>query len=97
MEHFNPRAVANMEVALERANRLLKKESEQHEYRPSCPSHQRIPEIDARGPRDILPDRSPNGFRHLSGTIHSWTIFLLCPVVDVPSANYRVSRQGTDS
>jgi hypothetical protein len=43
MEHFNPRAVVNMEVALERANRLLKKESEQHEYRPSCPSHQRIP------------------------------------------------------
>jgi hypothetical protein len=32
-EHFNPRTVANMEVALERASRLLKKNSEQHEYR----------------------------------------------------------------
>jgi hypothetical protein len=33
MEHFNPRTVANMEVALERASRLLKKESERHDYR----------------------------------------------------------------
>ena len=29
-EHFNSRTVANMEVALEQAIRLLKKESEQH-------------------------------------------------------------------
>jgi hypothetical protein len=32
-ENFNSRTVANMEVALERASRLLKKQSEQHEYR----------------------------------------------------------------
>jgi hypothetical protein len=32
-EHFNSRTVANMEVALERASLLLKKQSEQHEYR----------------------------------------------------------------
>jgi hypothetical protein len=32
-EHFNSRTFANMEVALERASRLLKKQSEQHEYR----------------------------------------------------------------
>ena len=32
-ENFNSLTVANMEVALERASRLLKKESEQHEYR----------------------------------------------------------------
>ena len=32
-EHFNSRTVANMEVALERASRLLKQKSEQHEYR----------------------------------------------------------------
>jgi hypothetical protein len=32
-ENFNSRTVANMEVALDRASRLLKKESEQHECR----------------------------------------------------------------
>jgi len=32
-ENFNSRTVANMEVALERASRLLKQKSEQHEYR----------------------------------------------------------------
>jgi hypothetical protein len=32
-ENFNSRTFANMEVALERASRLLKQESEQHEYR----------------------------------------------------------------
>ena len=32
-EHFNSRTVSNMEVALERASRLLKQKSEQHEYR----------------------------------------------------------------
>jgi hypothetical protein len=32
-EHFNSRTVANMEVALERASLLLKRKSEQHEYR----------------------------------------------------------------
>ena len=32
-ENFDSRTVANMEVALERASRLLKQMSEQHEYR----------------------------------------------------------------
>ena len=183
-QHFNSRTVANMEVALERTSRLLKKKSEQLAYRRyiasnilrrakggdttleglteagsaaardlrvrakptrqlrkksdsvirarhllqrgrsieesgtsgisrmiplscivrrlldrACSSQhqQRVPKQRRTRARNLLLDGLPNGFQRLSDTRHSGIISLLCPVGDVPSRNYRVSRQGTDS